>query len=102
MLSYQPITWHDNHLRLLDQRRLPQETTYIDYTDYAEVAHAIREMVVRGAPAIGITAAYGMALAARSSRGTSVETLRDDLREAAAVLADALEAALADLARRAA
>ena len=89
MLSYQPIAWEDDRLRLLDQRRLPHETRYIDYTDYKNVANAIREMVVRGAPAIGITAGYGMMLAAQSSETTSVKALRDDLREAAAVLADA-------------
>ncbi len=89
MLGYQPITWRDDHLRLLDQRRLPHETRHIDYTDYADVANAIREMVVRGAPAIGITAGYAMALAAQGSEAASVDALRDDLRAAADVLAAA-------------
>jgi methylthioribose-1-phosphate isomerase len=65
---------------LLDQRRLPDEVVYVACSSSADVAEAIRNMTVRGAPAIGITAAYGMALAA--VRG-------EDLADAAAVLASA-------------
>ena len=50
---------------LLDQRLLPTEVVWRDYTDFREVARAITDMVVRGAPAIGCTAAYGVALGAR-------------------------------------
>lgn len=63
--SIRAINWHDDSLFLLDQRILPQENTQIKLNDAVEVAHAIRDMVVRGAPAIGITAAYGVVLAAR-------------------------------------
>jgi len=56
--------WVDNHLTLLDQTRLPLEEVWNDYTDYRDVADAIRRLVVRGAPAIGIAAAYGYCLAA--------------------------------------
>lgn len=64
------IKWQDNKLRLLDQRKLPAEVTYLECHNANEVANAIREMVVRGAPAIGITAAYGVVLAAQQhSRG---------------------------------
>lgn len=59
------VAWHDDALELLDQRLLPGETRYQRLTTAAEVAEAIRAMVVRGAPAIGITAAYGVVLAAR-------------------------------------
>ncbi len=59
------IQWTDAGLRLLDQRMLPAQENYLVCTDAAEVAAAIRDMVVRGAPAIGITAAYGVVLAAR-------------------------------------
>ncbi|MGC9523062.1 MAG: S-methyl-5-thioribose-1-phosphate isomerase [Anaerolineae bacterium] len=83
MDTYQPIQWINGRLRLLDQRRLPGEVRYVDYKDHAEVAEAIREMVVRGAPAIGITAAYGMALAAQQSEAGDVEALRADLEAAA-------------------
>lgn len=60
-----PIKYADGTLSLLDQRILPTEETWIDYTDYQEVAEAIRSMVVRGAPAIGVTAAYGAFFGAR-------------------------------------
>jgi methylthioribose-1-phosphate isomerase len=57
------IDWRDGALYLLDQRILPFEETWIAYTSAAGVAEAIRSMVVRGAPAIGISAAYGIVLA---------------------------------------
>jgi methylthioribose-1-phosphate isomerase len=87
MKTYHAIEWlEEGKLRLIDQRRLPQELSYCDYTDYHEVAIAIREMVVRGAPAIGITAGYGMALAALYSPAGDTETLRVILQAADAVL----------------
>jgi methylthioribose-1-phosphate isomerase len=58
------IDWQQQHLRLLDQRYLPHQQQYIDCFNAADVADAIRAMVVRGAPAIGIAAAYGYALEA--------------------------------------
>ncbi len=58
------IHWLDDHLLLLDQRRLPAATEWLDVRDAAGAAEAIRRMAVRGAPAIGITAAYGLALEA--------------------------------------
>lgn len=64
MSTPEAILWRDNRLHLLDQRILPGEVTYLPYRDAAGVAAAIKDMVVRGAPAIGISAAYGMALAA--------------------------------------
>ncbi|MCB1621090.1 MAG: S-methyl-5-thioribose-1-phosphate isomerase [Thiothrix sp.] len=63
--SIRAVAWRDNHLELLDQRKLPQAETYVQFYAVEEVADAIRKMVVRGAPAIGITAAYGLVLAAR-------------------------------------
>ncbi|HKK16858.1 MAG TPA: S-methyl-5-thioribose-1-phosphate isomerase [Gammaproteobacteria bacterium] len=65
--SVRPIIWSDDSLQLLDQRRLPQEVRYLVCNTAADVAFAIRQMVVRGAPAIGITAAYGAVLAAREA-----------------------------------
>jgi methylthioribose-1-phosphate isomerase len=62
--SVQPIIFTNNTLELLDQRILPQKKQYLTFTDPAEVAKAISNMVVRGAPAIGITAAFGIVLAA--------------------------------------
>jgi len=60
-----PLEYHSGVLRLLDQRLLPAEEVWRDYRDYQSVAEAIRDMVVRGAPAIGCAAAYGVALGAR-------------------------------------
>ncbi|MGC9396260.1 MAG: S-methyl-5-thioribose-1-phosphate isomerase [Anaerolineae bacterium] len=87
MQTYHAIEWlEEGKLRLIDQRRLPQKLTYCDYTDYHEVAAAIREMVVRGAPAIGITAGYGMALAAFYSPASDTKALRAALQTADAIL----------------
>lgn len=62
------VEWKDGKVRLIDQTRLPREVVYIDYTDYREVTGAIRDLVVRGAPAIGVTAAMGVALGAQAIR----------------------------------
>lgn len=60
------IKWQDDHLKLLDQRLLPHEVTWLDIYSTDDTVAAIRDMVVRGAPAIGITAAYGIVIAART------------------------------------
>ena len=67
----QPIRWQENTLQLLDQRRLPAETVWLSYRDSDSVAQAIKDMVVRGAPAIGVTAAYAVVLAARQAWQTT-------------------------------
>lgn len=64
--SIRAVLWQGDRLRLLDQRRLPAEETYVDCGSAAEVATAIRELIVRGAPAIGIAAAWGVVLAAQN------------------------------------
>ena len=89
MSAYRSIEWRDGMVRMLDQRLLPHQTVYLDYADYRQVATAIREMVIRGAPAIGATAAYGLALAARYSQAADVDALRRDLATAAEVLRQA-------------
>jgi methylthioribose-1-phosphate isomerase len=81
------IDWRDNALYLLDQRVLPFAETWLAFTSAAEVAQAIRSMVVRGAPAIGISAAYGVVLGARlriAEGGDWLAALEEDFR----VLAD--------------
>jgi methylthioribose-1-phosphate isomerase len=69
--SIQAIHWTGSSLQLLDQRRLPHEEVYLDYQEATSVADAIRDMVVRGAPAIGITAAYAVVLAAQQHLSAS-------------------------------
>jgi len=64
--TVQAIRWENKQLQLLDQRVLPHKAVYLEFDGVAVVAEAIRNMVVRGAPAIGITAAYGIVLAARA------------------------------------
>jgi methylthioribose-1-phosphate isomerase len=61
-MSVEPLRWLGNRLELLDQRQLPEKTVYITCRTAAEVAQAIRDMVVRGAPAIGCAAAFGVVL----------------------------------------
>jgi methylthioribose-1-phosphate isomerase len=79
-----PIEWlDDGRVRYLDQTRLPRDEAWLETPDYRELARAIREMKVRGAPLIGITAAYALALAARESADGSVEALLERLRSAA-------------------
>ncbi|MCG8393247.1 MAG: S-methyl-5-thioribose-1-phosphate isomerase [Pseudomonadales bacterium] len=70
------IRWHGDLLELLDQRRLPAETVWLPVHGSDDAAAAIRDMVVRGAPAIGITAAYGLALEARRQPSPTLDNLR--------------------------
>ncbi len=70
------VDWCDEKLRMLDQRVLPETVAYIEYSDAAAVAEGIRQMVVRGAPAIGIAAAYGVVLAARAAYAQDAENWR--------------------------
>ena len=62
------VEWHDEKIRMIDQRLLPAEFRLVEYDDYHDVAQAIQTMVVRGAPAIGAAAGFGMALAAQQSQ----------------------------------
>ena len=71
--SVTAIKWQDNQLKLLDQRLLPHKVVWLDITNTEQTVTAIRDMVVRGAPAIGIMAAYGVVLAATSHYSQSPE-----------------------------
>ena len=72
------VEWTDEGVRMLDQRILPTEEKYLMLRSYEEVADAIKKMVVRGAPAIGVSAAMGLALGASQSVGTSIADLEFD------------------------
>ena len=86
-MSFRSIEWMDEgFVRMLDQRKLPHETVYNDYVNAADVAQAIRDMVIRGAPAIGAAAAYGLAVTAQRTTAVSTTALRTELAEAAEVL----------------
>ena len=84
--AYRVLTWRDGALEMIDQRLLPGEIRYVTYTDYRAVAEAIRSMVVRGAPSIGVAAGYGMALAALGSDATEPAAVRQEIAAAAEVL----------------
>jgi methylthioribose-1-phosphate isomerase len=74
-----PVKWSDEGVLMLDQRLLPTEETWLTLKTYTEVADGIREMVVRGAPAIGVSAAYGIALGAKQFVGTNMVDFEDEL-----------------------
>lgn len=76
------VEWLDGKVRMIDQRLLPLEFRQVEYEDYHEVAQAIETMVIRGAPAIGAAAAFGMALAARQSAALGRDELLADLQAA--------------------
>ena len=74
------VEWTNEGVRMLDQRLLPTEEKYLTLRSYEEIADAIKKMVVRGAPAIGVSAAMGLALGANQSVGTSIADLEYDFR----------------------
>ncbi len=78
------VEWDTNrsHVKLIDQRLLPARLEVVCIADYNELADAIRNMVVRGAPAIGVTAAFGIALAAWHARGNTVAMVREAVQDA--------------------
>lgn len=80
------VFWEFNQLKMIDQRLLPETFTVVSYRTHAEVAQAITEMVVRGAPAIGAAAAFGLALAGFESRAQTAGELLSDLQAAAVTL----------------
>jgi methylthioribose-1-phosphate isomerase len=87
MYVAQPIQWTDAGVVMLDQRRLPAEEIMYTFTDYREVARAIREMIIRGAPAIGVAAAMGVALGVLHSNAKSLEALRGEFQQICDTLA---------------
>jgi methylthioribose-1-phosphate isomerase len=101
------VEWCGEKVRMIDQRLLPGELRLVEYEDYCEVAEAIRAMVIRGAPAIGAAAGFGMVLAACQSSARDRDGLLVDLRTAAEALCAArptavnLSWAVARLMRRA-
>ena len=84
--SLKTIEWKDNKLVMIDQTKLPNELVYVKFSDYKEVANAIRTLVVRGAPAIGVSGAFGLALAALQSIATTKDELIKDLENARKIL----------------
>jgi len=84
--SLRTIEWKDNKVVMIDQTKLPNELVFVEFSDYKEVANAIRTLVVRGAPAIGVSGAFGLALAALQSIAISKEELIKNLEHAKKIL----------------
>lgn len=80
------VDWHHSAVRMIDQRQLPWKLEQVILEDYQAVAEAINNMTVRGAPAIGAAAGFGIAIAAQKSTATSVEALISELQQAGEVL----------------
>ncbi len=84
--SLRTIEWKDNHVVMIDQTKLPNALIFVEYDDFNQVANAIKTLVVRGAPAIGVSGAFGLGLAALQSKATTKEELLLDLDNARKIL----------------
>ncbi|MEK0336189.1 MAG: S-methyl-5-thioribose-1-phosphate isomerase [Nitrosopumilus sp.] len=80
------VEWKDSKVVMIDQTKLPNEFVFVKYDDYNQVADAIRTLVVRGAPAIGVSGAFGLALAVLQSTATTKDELISDLDKAKQIL----------------
>lgn len=80
------MEWRDNKVIMIDQTKLPNKLVFVEYSNYNQIANAIRNLVVRGAPAIGVSGAFGLALAALQSKATTKDDLLRDLNKAKKIL----------------
>jgi methylthioribose-1-phosphate isomerase len=86
MSSFKTIEWKDDRILMIDQRRLPSEEVYLECLTFEEVAWAIKSMVIRGAPAIGVASAMGIALGAIKSRRKDKLEFLAELKEIATII----------------
>ena len=84
--SIRTVEWKNNKVVMIDQTKLPNQLVFVEYDDYNQVADAIRNLVVRGAPAIGVSGAFGLALAVLQSNSETKENLILDLQKAKQIL----------------
>jgi methylthioribose-1-phosphate isomerase len=84
--SLRTVEWKNNKVVMIDQTKLPNELVFVEYDDFNQVADAISTLVVRGAPAIGVSGAFGLALAALQSKATTKDELLSDLEHAKKIL----------------
>jgi len=80
--SLKTVEWKDNKVVMIDQTQLPNELVFVEFDDYNQVANAIKTLVVRGAPVIGVSGAFGLALAAQQSKASTKDELLEDLEKA--------------------
>ena len=85
-MTLRTVEWKNDSVVMIDQTKLPNELIFVKYTDYNDVADAIKTLVVRGAPAIGVSGAFGIALAALQSSSKTIEGLLFDLEKAKKIL----------------
>ncbi len=85
-MTLKTVEWKDKSVVMIDQTKLPNELIFVTYTDYNDVANAIKTLVIRGAPAIGVAGAFGLALAALQSKATTKEDMIKDLEQAKKIL----------------
>ena len=82
------VEWKDNKVIMIEQTKLPNELIFVEYDDFHQVANAIKTLIVRGAPAIGVSGAFGLGLAALQSKASTKEELLLDLDEARKILSE--------------
>ena len=85
-MTLKTIEWKDNSVIMIDQTKLPNVLEYVTYTDFNQVAEAIRTLVIRGAPAIGVSGAFGLALASLQSDATEKDELISYMENAKKIL----------------
>ena len=73
------VEWKNNKVIMIEQTKLPNELVFVEYDDFNQVANAIKTLIVRGAPAIGVSGAFGLGLAALQSKATTKDELISDL-----------------------
>jgi len=84
--SLRTVEWKNNKVVMIDQTKLPNELVFVEFDDFNQVADAIKTMIVRGAPAIGVSGAFGLALAVLQSKATTEDDLISDLESARKIL----------------
>ena len=85
-VTLKTIEWKNGSVVMIDQTKLPSKLVFVTLTDYNQVADAIKTLVIRGAPAIGISGAFGLALAALNSKANSKDELINELKHAEKIL----------------
>jgi len=80
------VEWKNNKVVMIDQTKLPNKLVFVEYDDFNQVAEAIRTLVVRGAPAIGVSGAFGLALASLQSKATTIDEMMSYLEKAKKIL----------------
>jgi methylthioribose-1-phosphate isomerase len=84
--SLRTVEWKDNKVVMIDQTKLPNELIFVEFDDFNQVAESIKNLVVRGAPAIGVSGAFGLALAILQSKASTKDDLISDLEKARKIL----------------